>query len=118
MDVQDTHALNPALPPPMSLAQAKANLLQFGEATAASHGELGKNALWLSIAAAVAGIAITGFSPRHKNRHQGEEGRRSGHRGLSLLSLLPLLKPLLPIVLQYLAKHKAAREQAQQTAAI
>jgi hypothetical protein len=100
----------------MSLAQAKANLLAFGEATEARHGELGKNALWLSIAAAVAGIAITAFSPRRKNRHHVEAGRV--RRGFSLLALLPLLKPLLPIVLQYLAKHKAAREQAQQTAAI
>ncbi len=112
MDVQVTHTLNPA--PPISLAQAKANLLQFGEATAGAHGEFGKNALWLSIAAAVAGIVITGFAPRHK--HRADPSYK--HRGFTLLSLLPLLKPLLPIVLQYLAKHKAAREQAQQTAAI
>jgi hypothetical protein len=114
MDVQVTHALTAA--PPMSVAQAKANLLAFGEATESRHGDLGKNALWLSIAAAVAGIAITGFAPRHKNRGHGDQGRT--RRGLSLLSLLPLLKPLLPIVLQYLAKHKAAREQAAQSAAI
>jgi hypothetical protein len=117
MDVQVTHALIPA--PPVSLAQAKANLLAFGEATEARHGELGKHAVWLSIAAAVAGIAITAFIPKHNSHHRADSRHRAqGRGGFSILSLLPLLKPIMPLVLKYIAKHRAAREQAQQSAAI
>ena len=93
----------------MSVAQAKANLLQCGEAATGPGGELGRHTLWLTVGAALAGAAVTSLIPRRRARQDHAHG--GGRMGL-LLTLWPLVRPLLPIVMQYLAKHRAARAQA------
>ena len=124
MAVQDPDQVTPAaasrqaVPAALTVAQAKANLLQLGEEVETERGGqssimgLVRNVtLWAPLVAALVGVVAgrKGAARRAKGRGDAQREGRAAGRGITLELLFRILRPLVPLVFRYLALQRRAR---------
>jgi hypothetical protein len=112
------------VPVALSVGQAKANLLHLGEEAASQGGlrrqftkmvgraeiRIRKGGLTALVIAAIIGIVIGhGRPPRRVYVKEELRGRQAAKLGIRLGVLLRLFRPLMPILLRYLALQRSAR---------